>query len=99
MVATKHSIHQYMRVQLKNSVVYRCMLPGCSHYKRAAFIVNSIAKCWYCGNDFMITRELAKRKRVHCDSCTERNVKITVPDIQNFLEELKKEEDDDNNAA
>ena len=79
-----------MRVQGKNSVMYRCMLPGCSHYVRDIFIVGRIAKCPYCGEDFVITSELARRKRVHCENCTnKKDDKLAPEETTSFLEEIK----------
>lgn len=87
-----HKIHQYMRIKGKNSVMYRCMLPGCSHYIMGQFIVNKIALCPYCGENFLVTYDLARRKRVHCADCMKsKKDKIKVEEVTNFLDELKEE--------
>jgi len=90
----KHNIHKYMKVNGKESVIYRCMEPGCSHWIRSIFIVNRIAKCWYCGNNFIITKELARLTKPHCDNCTNKKVKPVKPSEANeFLTELGDEDD------
>lgn len=86
-----HKIHQYVRVKGKNSVMYRCVLPGCSHYVRDIFIVGRIAKCPYCGESFMVTKDLARRKIIHCESCTtsKKDNSIKPEEVTDFLEEIK----------
>ena len=84
---TKHT-HQYMRVKIKESVVYRCMIPGCTHYIPKALLINRIANCPYCGNDFLITRELARRERLHCSSCTV-SKKPKPAEVVGFLDSIK----------
>lgn len=84
-----HKIHQYKRVKGKNSVMYRCVLPGCSHYVRDIFIVGRIAKCPYCGENFLVTNELARRKTLHCEDCTSRKSAIKPEEVTEFLGEIK----------
>lgn len=80
-------IHQYLRKILKTSTVYRCVLPGCRHYLRAFQIIGQIGKCWYCGRDFLITRDLARREKVHCANCT-KGKKVKAEELVDFLTEL-----------
>lgn len=88
-VLIKHDIHKYMKVKGKDSTIYRCMEPGCPHWIRAIFIINRIAKCWYCGSDFIITPDLARLKRIHCKDCTNKKVKEIKPEeAGEFLVEL-----------
>jgi len=90
MVIKPHKIHQYRKVKLVKSVVFRCMLPGCTHYTREAFIINKIALCPFCGKDFLITRDLARRETVHCSECiVSTKPKVEVKEVVEFLEELK----------
>lgn len=88
MVAVKHDVHQYKKVVLENSTVYRCMKAGCTHYTRKAFIVNKIAECPYCGKNYLITSELAKLTTLHCPECTKSTKKVKVGDISDFLVDL-----------
>lgn len=97
MVVEKHEIHQYKKVTLEKSVVYRCMLPGCSHYVRKAFIVNRISKCPFCGKDYLITAKIALLETLHCDDCTVRRVKKIKPEevVNEFLVNLGESSDKD----
>lgn len=87
MVITKHEIHQYKKVELENSTVYRCMKPGCSHYVRKPFITNRIAECPYCGQNYIITNELAKLTTLHCAACT-KSKKVKPDEVVEFLVNL-----------
>lgn len=87
MAKNKHN-HQYMRVKINKATVYRCMLPGCTHYIPKALLLNRIANCPYCGNDYLITRELARRERLHCSSCTVTK-KVKAEEVVGFLDTIK----------
>lgn len=84
--------HKYKRVKLSTKLVYRCVKPGCSHYKLPSFIIGALAECWYCGKDFVINHEMSRRERVHCSDCTEkRDKKIKPIEVVSFLEEIANE--------
>lgn len=69
--------HKYERVEVgtKGWVVYKCMLPGCSHYLPSAkLIVNKVSICWgICNNTAIYTQEDYEKKLKHpmCDNCRE----------------------------
>jgi hypothetical protein len=93
-VAAHKGPHKYLRVKLKKSTVYRCILPGCPHYLiDRNLLINRMGRCFYCDSEFLITQKLApaNRKRIYCENCTERKEKIKVKDTVEFLDELKKE--------
>lgn len=92
MVPTKHEVHQYKRVNLEKSIVYRCVIPGCSHYVRKAFIINRIAVCPYCGKNYVITPKIAQLKTLHCNDCTN-SKKIKPEEVNEFLVDLSTSED------
>lgn len=67
MAKNKH-VHQYRRATLgKDYLIYKCVLPGCTHYISADLIIGKKNKCWRCGDDHIISRKLAKP---HCAKCT-----------------------------
>jgi transcription elongation factor Elf1 len=85
----KH-IHQYARVKLTNSMVYRCMKIGCNHYLRPQFLVNKVAECPFCGKEYVVTRELSRRKLLRCSNCVvHKKDKIKPSEAVGFLEEIK----------
>lgn len=67
----KHVHHKYQRARLgKKYVIYRCMLPNCTHYVSEDLLQNRVAICWRCEEPFQITAELATLARPHCKACT-----------------------------
>lgn len=72
----KH-IHKYVRVKLgraKTYEVYKCALPGCSHFVIPPLVVGRLSLCWRCGLEFVITEKLLFKKP-HCENCTNHRTK------------------------
>lgn len=72
-------IHKYMKVEWgKNkTVVFRCMIPGCTHYVHEEMVRNRRSLCWKCGNPFVMTLEKLLRKKPKCDDCQGGTAKVT----------------------
>lgn len=75
MTKVKH-IHLYERTEVgkKGWVIYRCMLPGCSHYISEALIVGKISLCHgVCNGTVLYTQDdlNQKLKRPMCHECRE----------------------------
>lgn len=66
-MAIRH-IHKYKRIRFKSGhTIFRCMLPGCSHFIREELLQGREAICWKCKKAFIIlTIEL---KFPHCENC------------------------------
>jgi hypothetical protein len=64
----KH-IHKYERKKYGNNgcFIYKCMIPGCTHFVYESLIINRRSLCWRCDKEFVITKLL---KKPHCDDCT-----------------------------
>lgn len=67
-------VHKYKRAKLgknKQFVVYRCVLPDCTHYLAEHHIVGQRNVCWVCGKPHIIYRDSnGVLARPHCKSCT-----------------------------
>lgn len=68
--------HQYERTEVgkKGWIIYRCMLPNCSHYISEALIVGKISLCHgVCGGSVLYTQDdlNQKLKRPMCSECRE----------------------------
>ena len=84
----KHA-HRYKKVNLASSpgkvyIVYRCMLPDCNHYLKPELLIGKRANCWRCGENFVVTAEMARLAKPHCKKCTEREespnrIRVTEP--------------------
>ena len=66
----KH-IHKYVRKKFgsKGFIIYRCILPGCTHFISADLIIGRESICNKCDKPFIITINLALA-RPHCIDCT-----------------------------
>lgn len=70
MSKVENHIHKYQREKLGKLVIYRCMVPGCSHYVHKNLAVNRISICWYCDTPFVMTKKSVKLKKPHCQNCS-----------------------------
>lgn len=70
---SKH-IHRYRRAKLGSQIIYKCTLPGCTHYILKALVENRASICHRCGTSFIITKKTLKTcpAMPHCDDCTNR---------------------------
>jgi len=65
----KSHVHKYMRVicnKDKDYTVYKCMIPGCTHWLRKELILGRESVCWNCGASMYLTsRDLTMKKPRH----------------------------------
>lgn len=66
--------HKYVRTELSPTyLVYKCVLPNCTHYLPTKLVIGRMSICWNCGVPFQIvargTRPL--KKKFICDNCWE----------------------------
>jgi len=64
-------IHKYLRV-INNKppgyVVYKCIIPGCTHWLRRELLIGREAICWRCGTSMFLTKpDLDMKKPRHYD--------------------------------
>lgn len=71
MAEEKH-VHKYLRVRLgpNGYTVYKCVLPGCSHYIRRELVEGNMTLCWRCGKEVPMNKKMATLKKPHCFGCT-----------------------------
>lgn len=70
--ALKH-VHRYMRTRPRNEIIWKCMLPGCSHFiPLNTTVVGRNSMCWECGEAFTIEDRHTKQEdgMPKCDPCT-----------------------------
>jgi len=68
-------VHKYKKVTMgKNFVVYKCVLPGCTHYVRSELAVGRFSLCWMCEGQFVMTEISATRLKPKCQSCIDKTV-------------------------
>lgn len=76
----KHkTAHKYLRVKWKSRkqkgepyYIFKCMLPGCTHWVARDLVVGNMSICWRCGKEFQMTLASTYLAKPHCANCTER---------------------------
>lgn len=70
---TEQHVHQYQRVRLGDSyIVYKCMLPGCTHYIRTELAEGRQSICPRCGGVFVLNKANMSAKKPHCKGCVKK---------------------------
>lgn len=86
----KH-VHKYKRTKTpRGSIIYRCVLPDCTHYLGAHHIVGKRNICWVCGNQHIIYQDSnGVLARPHCRQCTktkkDKDEDVLTFDIPNVM--------------
>ena len=70
-------MHMYRRIvwgsKDKPSIIYKCTIPGCTHYLHKVLAEGAISLCNRCKHEeivitkYMISKNIVK---IHCDKCT-----------------------------
>ena len=83
-------IHKYRRARLGKSIIYKCVMPGCSHFIQKSLIEGRVSVCWRCPNPFVITQLTLRNcpAKPHCENCYKRTDKDLMVDAA--LDELIK---------
>ena len=79
----KKHIHKYQKGKLSAStgtVIYKCVLPGCSHYILPTLLKHRESICHRCDKPFIILREHERMAKPHCSNCIKRKGE-RLPDI------------------
>lgn len=84
----KHT-HKYQRETLgKDYIIYKCVLPGCTHYLPLPLIVGKVSICWNCGMEFIIRKgKNGINKKPKCENCVNHKSKNEENAILNLLKE------------
>lgn len=96
----KH-IHKYIRDILghkkrtnqkpkaTDTLIFKCILPGCSHYIRNQFIEGKISECWECHENFVIDKIASRLQKPICQACRmkRRRTKIETP-VEDMLDDI-----------
>lgn len=82
--------HKYRRTKLSPStdtVIYRCVLPDCSHYILPHLLKGKKSICWRCRpeHEFVIEREHQNMAKPHCSHSINRigsKNKVAISDVE-----------------
>ena len=72
----KH-LHRYKRAKLgkNNYIIYKCMVPSCTHYIGRDLVEGNLCACNRCGEPMVMDKFAMSLAKPHCHSCTERKDK------------------------
>lgn len=77
-------VHKYQRVNAsskknKEWIVYRCVLPKCTHYILPAFVSGKESICFACSEHFIIGTHNRDQVKLKCNACTTKEQKGGTP--------------------
>lgn len=94
-VAAHAGPHKYKRITWKTRVskepyiVFKCMLPGCTHYTPKDLVVGNETICWRCGKTFQMASVHTYMAKPHCVACTKgRKGEASVEDVMTNLDRI-----------
>ena len=81
-------LHKYQRSHPwgRKKPIYRCMVPGCTHYTLASLILNRICECWRCGNAMVIDKRASGLAKPHCLDCVKSKKDKTINKLAGMFE-------------
>jgi hypothetical protein len=84
----QHKVHRYKRGKLgKDAIIYKCSLPGCSHYKFPDTVLNQLSICTKCEKEFIMPSRVGLlRANPICPDCA--NSKILDPVVEQTIDRL-----------
>ena len=68
-------IHRYHRRKQGNRghQIYKCVVPGCTHYIDTKMADGRICECNRCGKPFVLDKRACKLAKPHCLECVRTN--------------------------
>jgi hypothetical protein len=69
-VATVEHYHTLERVKDKSKKLFRCLDPECFYANHRDFLIGKKFMCPFCGDIYILTMDMARRKLPHCRKCT-----------------------------
>lgn len=88
---TKYSAHKYKKTVFRQSrtVVFKCTLPGCTHFILPELLLGRKSICWRCEKEHVvIDNGLAKQICESCRSLRRKKKKFnesTIDTLMNFI--------------
>ena len=74
MSVEKHPItkseHHVLRRVRGSKTVFQCADPTCTWRENKVFLINKMATCYRCGEDFVLDSYALSLSRPHCQNCT-----------------------------
>jgi hypothetical protein len=88
MVRKAKHVHRYKRDILgRGYVIYKCTLPGCTHYIAETLLINRIALCGKCNEPFVIGKFEAKMAIPRCENCVKSSPDEDLTELDKAINE------------
>lgn len=91
-MAKANHLHKYKKVNIsrdkKPFIVFKCVLPVCSHYIAFKLAEGKLCACNRCGEMMLLTKASMQLTKPHCSSCVKRK-KPNVEVIAEYLSGTK----------
>jgi len=83
---TKH-IHKYQRDKLgKKHIIYRCVIPGCTHYVSRKMAKNRLSICHVCNEPMIIDSFAITLAKPHHNECTKKSTRFNK--LKDIIDDL-----------
>lgn len=89
--------HKYKRIAWR-SPIYKCVLPGCSHYLPEAHIEGAVSICWRgkkgCDGTVVMSSKTIGLVKPHCAPCTrdyvraDQEARVKIEEVRDRLDDL-----------
>lgn len=93
--ATHSGPHKFLRIRWKSRqekgkpyFIFKCQIPGCTHFKPRDLVIGDESVCWRCGGTFQMTYASTYLKKPHCPSCTETKGEVDIHTVTDNLDKI-----------
>lgn len=89
--------HKYQRIKWRSRkadgepyIIFKCMLPGCTHYVPRDLVVGNETICWKCGRTFQMAYAHTYLAKPHCVYCTKgvKKEEVALDDVTANLDKI-----------
>jgi hypothetical protein len=83
----KH-FHRYKKDVLgRGYVIYKCTIPGCTHYIAETLLINRVAACGKCNEPFVIGKKESIMAIPRCENCVNSSSKDELAELDKLVNE------------
>lgn len=82
-------IHKYIRARMgKDYIIFKCALPGCTHYVSKVVAEGRLSLCWICGEEMVLTKQALELKKPHHLECKRKKIEVPEEKPRNIWAEI-----------
>ena len=87
--------HKYQRLRWKSAksrepyYIYKCMIPGCTHYVPRDLVIGNETICWKCNKTIIMDSQMTYLAKPHCKKCTaSKKSQVSLEEVESNLDKL-----------